>query len=292
MRALLQGVADSWSWAGGLGWIAAVTAADRRGTALGTVIGAAVVGTVLGPAVGGIASVVGTKAAFATGTLLGVSLLIGIVAAPRPIEGAVRSQGLHTVISVIKERDLKGGLWLSFLAGLGLGTINVLAPLQLSHLGADTLSIAAIFFGASGTQAVLAPLSGRLGDRRGKLLPVRSAVVVAIATSVLLPVVRSLVPMVAVVIPGVAAFGTLFVPAAAMISDGGERRQLRQGLVFAISSIAWATGQAAGSIGSGVLAQATTDLGPYFILAGFCFITFFLVRPSSSPVQVIHNSLT
>jgi hypothetical protein len=70
-----------------------------------------------------------------------------------------------------------------------------------------------------------------------------------------------------VIVVGLPAFGLLFVPAAAMISDGSQRQNLHQGLGFGLSNLAWAGGQAIAAAGSGALAQATTDTMPYVLLA-------------------------
>jgi hypothetical protein len=79
--------------------------------------------------------------------------------------------------------------------------------------------------------------------------------------------------LMALLIAGMPAYGTLFAPAMALLSAGAQRAQLNQGLAFGLSNLAWAGGQALGSAGSGVVAQATSDLVPYLALAGACLAT-------------------
>jgi hypothetical protein len=76
------------------------------------------------------------------------------------------------------------------------------------------------------------------------------------------------------------SFGTLFTPAMTLVSEGAQRQRLDQGLAFGLANLAWATGQALAAGGSGVLAQATSDLVPYSLLAAACVVTlgFTLIR--------------
>jgi MFS family permease len=76
------------------------------------------------------------------------------------------------------------------------------------------------------------------------------------------------------------SFGTLFTPAMALVSEGAQRQRLDQGLAFGLGNLAWAAGQAMAAWGSGALAQATSDLVPYALLAAACLVTlgFALIR--------------
>jgi MFS family permease len=73
------------------------------------------------------------------------------------------------------------------------------------------------------------------------------------------------------------AFGALFAPAMALLSEGAYREGLDQGLAFGSANLAWALGQAIAAAGSGALAQATTDLVPYMLLVTACAVTLALV---------------
>jgi MFS family permease len=87
---------------------------------------------------------------------------------------------------------------------------------------------------------------------------------------------RWLVPA---LILGLPAFGALFAPAMALLSEGAHSKQLDQGLAFGLGNLAWALGQAIAAAGSGALAQATGDWVPYFLLALACLATI-TVAPS------------
>ena len=76
-------------------------------------------------------------------------------------------QGLREAWKAVGDRRVGTGLWLTALAGMAFGVLDVLAPLRLAGLGATALLIAGTFLGASAVEAVLSPLAGRQADRRG-----------------------------------------------------------------------------------------------------------------------------
>ncbi len=84
----------------------------------------------------------------------------------------------------------------------------------------------------------------------------------------------------ALLVVGLPAFGVLFVPASAMISDGADRRHLHQGLAFGLANLAWAAGQGVAAASSGALAQATVDAFPFVLLAAVFGLTALALRPS------------
>jgi len=261
----VQGVAGACTWAGGLAWLAAAATTERRGTALGTAFAAAVGGALLGPVIGAVASHVGTGPAFAAATVAGGTMMAATLLVPKPPAGL--RQTLRSALPAIAEPAISVGMWLTFLAGLALGVIDVLAPLRLNRLGAGAVVIAAAFLGSAAVEVVLSPLVGRLSDRRGRMVPVRLSLVAAIAVSVLAPLVQPAPVLVVLLVIGLPAFGTLFVPAAAMIGDGADRRQLHHGLAYGLGNLAWASGQGIAAAASGALAQATADAVPYLLLA-------------------------
>ena len=103
------------------------------------------------------------------------------------------------------------------------------------------------------------------------------------AVSLLAPELRSAAWLVALLILGMPAFGTLFTPAMALLSNGAQRLQVNQGLAFGMTNLAWAAGQAVAAAGSGALAQATSDIVPYSLLAAACLASLiFLWRGGRS----------
>jgi MFS family permease len=260
-----QGVGGACTWSGTMAWLAAGTPVNRRGTALGVAFAASVSGALLGPVVGAVASETGTGPAFAAATFAGVCLMVASFRVATPLRG--ESQSLRSAMGALRDLGVSGGLWLTCLAGMSFGVVNVLVPLRLSALGASAIVIAGAFLGAAALEACLSPLVGRLADRRGRLAPVKLSLVAAMAVSVLLPVLHPALVLVLVLVVGLPAYGTLFVPASAMVSDGADRRKLHQGLGFGLSNLAWAAGQGFAAASCGAIAQATADAVPYLLLA-------------------------
>jgi MFS family permease len=207
----------------------------------------------------------------AGGVLMVASLLV-----PKPLAGS--RQTLRSALPALADPAISVGVGLTFLAGLALGVFDVLAPLRLNRLGAGALVIAGAFLGSAALEVVLSPLVGRLSDRRGRMVPVRLSLVAAIAVSVLAPVLQPAAVLVVLLVIGLPAFGTLFVPAAAMIGDGADRRQLHHGLAYGLGNLAWAAGQAVAAAASGALAQATVDAVPYLLLAATMAATALVLR--------------
>jgi predicted MFS family arabinose efflux permease len=272
---LLQGVGAAACWTGGLGWVVRAVPPARRGAAIGTAMGMATVGALFGPVLGGLASAIGVATVFCAVAALGAAVMVWAATAdaPRP-EGR---SNLGVLVAAMRDGSVALGLWLMLIPGLVYGTIYVLTPLRLDELGLGATMIAGVFLAASALEAFVSPLSGRLTDRLGWRVPAAAGLTAGALTMLVLPWPDVAWLLAAAIVVGAPLIGFLWTPSLSLVSDGADTLGVEPGFVFALTNLAWALGQAAGSAGSAGLAQAAGDPVPYLLLAGICLGTLALL---------------
>jgi MFS family permease len=198
------------------------------------------------------------------------------VPSPRP----QAPQPLRAALPALRDREVVMGSWLMALAGIAFGMADVLAPLRLSRLGVSGTVIAATFLCAALVESGLSPLAGRLSDRLGAARPIMVSLALGTVCAIVVPQLTAGLWLIGVLIAGLPCYGTLYAPASALVASGAERLGLNQGIAFAVSNLAWAAGQTVAASASGALAEATSDLVPYTLLAVACACTAIALRGS------------
>jgi MFS family permease len=277
-----QGAGGGGLWAGGLAWLIATAPRERRAELMGTALGAAVFGALLGPVLGALASVAGTEATFGGVALVAAALAGVAVRTPAPAAGDQHQ--LLRLKRALGNGLVRAGMWVIVVPSLGFGVIGVLGSLRLDTLGATAVGIGAVFLVAAAVETFVAPMAGRVADRRGRFWVARLGLAAAGVLTVLVPLAGATLVLATVIVLVCPSYGSLWVPGMALISDGAESVGLDQSFAFAIFNMAWAGAQIAGAAGGAALAQATTDGVVYGIIAGLCAATLVALTRRREPV--------
>jgi MFS family permease len=263
----IQGCAGGFLWAGAFAWLLAVAPRERRGELLGGAMGAAVFGALLGPVMGAAAAIVGRSVVFSA--LAGLAVVLAAWATR--LESAPAEQpSLAALLRALRNSRFVAGLALMALPSFLFGILSVLAPLHLSAAGWGAAAIGAVWLVGAALEAVQAPLVGRLSDRRGRLLPVRVALVSGAFVSAALALGLRPLAYAPLIVLACLAYGMLFTPAFVLIADGADAVGLAQGMGFGLMNAAWATGAMVGPAAGGAIAGATGDWIPFLLAAGLC----------------------
>jgi MFS family permease len=266
----VQGASSATTWAAALAWVAVSAPRERRGQALGTVFGLAVLGFVAGPMFGGVADVVGIRWSFVGVSFAAAALaLVLLPLADAPIEE--RRPG--AILRALRDRAFVGGLWLNTLPALFFGVLDVLVPLRLDDAGYGALAIAAVFVTAGLVEVVVNPVVGRVSDSHGRLLPVRVSLAASIVVAAAIAFATAPLVVAALVVAASVSFGGFYTPGMALVADRADRAGLAQGIGFGVTNTAWAIGALTGPAVGGGLAQAFGDAVPYLLCAALCALT-------------------
>lgn len=276
----VQGASSTVTWAGALAWLTVATPRERRGELIGTAFGAAVFGAILGPMFGAVADAVSVRIAFASVGLAAAGLAAW--AATRPA-AAPEEQAPNAVRRAFADRSFLGGLWLNTLPAWLFGVLVVLVPLRLDAGGFTPFAIGGVFLAAGLVEVVVNPVLGRFSDRRGRLLPVRTALGASIVVAVAFAFARDPYPVAALTVLAAISFGAFYTPGMALVSDRAELAGLSQAIGFGIMNTAWALGNMSGPALAGVLAEAGGDTLPYLLAAALCAVTLVATRTGRAP---------
>ena len=283
----VQGVGGACSWTAGMAWLISGSPAERRGELIGSSLAAAIVGMLFGPVLGGAATVIGPEALFGAVAIVGA----GLAAFAWTTPGVPPSEepSLLRGVGALRRPAVAAGFWFFLLPALFSGVIEVLAPLRLDALGASGVAVGAVFLTAAGVEAFISPVSGRLSDRRGRLVPIRVGLLGSAVMAILLPLPSHAVVLAVAVVAVVAALGVLWAPAMAMLSEASETAGLDQGLAFALANLAWAGGHVLGGGAGASLADLASDALPYGLMAALCAGTLVVAQRSRRPAVAVAN---
>jgi MFS family permease len=253
----VQGVGSAASWISALALVSDTAPPGRRGQALGVALGATGVGSIAGPALGGVAAkALSFEAPFLVACGAAIALLVLALAV---LPGDVRRAGpAAPALSAILRSTRSGqGAWAAAIVLSGaavLGLVEVVAPLDLdARLGLSSAAIGLLFAGSIAVDALLAPLGGRWGDRRGRAGPA----VIGLALSALSVLLLALLPgtggaAVALAVYG-GGFSLSFAAAIPWLDDAFDEAE--RGLAYGVQNLLYAAGYAVGPPAGGLLLE-------------------------------------
>lgn len=278
-----QGLASAVTWSGALAWLTLSTPRERRGQTLGTAFGFAVLGFIVGPAVGAIAHLTSITASFLL--IAGITGALGAVAALFP---PTRSETHHpgAVGSALRDHGFVAAVWLTLVPALFFGLLDVLVPLSLDDAGWGTVAIAATFVAAGLVEVTLSPVVGGISDRRGRLYPIRGALVLLAVVALAFALVTPAALVALLVVGASLAASGIYTPGIALVSDRAEANRMPQTLAFGLMNVAWAIGAMTGPAAGGALADAIGDPAPYVVCAALALATLVVVgriAPQAKP---------
>ncbi len=278
----LQGVGGAFSWAGALAWLVRMAPRERRGEMIGTAMAAAIAGVLAGPALGAAADAVGRGPMFLAVSLVGLGLIALTLRVEAPLRVPSRVGGLGRAA---RSSAVRFGMILILVPGLLFGAVEVLVPLKLDDLGAGSGAIAAVFLLAAGLEAIVAPVAGRISDRRGRLGPSAVGLVASVVAVIVISLPDSALVLGVVVVVAAPWIGMLWSPAMAMLSDGAESSGVDQGLAFGIVNLGWGLGHTAGAIAIPAVADASSDDAAYGLLAVLTAATLVMLLARRASVE-------
>src|SRR5262249_55035649 len=158
------------------------------------------------------------------------------------------------------------------------GTLQVLIPLHLGDAGVSQSAIGWLYATGAVLGSISIALTGRVGDRIGRL-PVAQIDCVLLMAAVLglvLPVSTVAFAIMLVVIAPI--LSVLYGVGYPMGADGADRAGLGHGLVLGVVNLVWGVGAVVGPVTGGAVAGFAGDRAAYLGLAGLCLAASAVMR--------------
>jgi MFS family permease len=274
---VIQGASCGLIWGGALTWVIAAAPRERRGATIGAAMAAATFGTLLGPLFGTAAAAIGTRPVFGALGILSLALAVRtrMHSEPPPAEAAAPRTRLR---AVLHRGGVPLGAWLITLEAMTFGATNVLIPLRMSRFGASGVAIGLTFVAASALSTVLAPIVGRVVDRRGTRPPLLAGLAVAavLLTTLIFPRSALLLALASVVALG-GPLAAYMIPAVTLMTSSAEGAGVSLIVVTTLTNLAYALGETIGAPAAAGLSEATSDAVPILGIVALILISLWPV---------------
>jgi MFS transporter, DHA1 family, solute carrier family 18 (vesicular amine transporter), member 1/2 len=265
----VQGVGDAAVWGAGVAWVAARAPAEHRGQAVSYSNAAAITGVIAGPFVGGVAtSTFGIQATFSVVAAISLVLAGWALVEPDAQAGPDRHVGVRAAIAAAFSESLILASVVMILAVAVIGgALQVLVPLRLAAEGIERSGIGAVYSLGAMLGAVAILLTGRAGDRFGRI-PLAACACTALAVlSGLLALPFGAALVIAVTMAAGPVQSILYAVGYPLSADGADRARLGHGIAIGIVNLTWGIGAVLGPIAGPGTAQVLGDRASYILLA-------------------------
>ena len=265
------GVGSGTIWSAGISWLSDSAREGSRDRALAMVITVAGIGSMIGPVFAGLlADRVGRGAVFA---IAGALMAVVVCALALGDPGGRRRhahQPLRGVAAAMRtEPLLAGAIAIMLLGGVGDGVVNLVAPLQLGHLGLSSAAIGACFSVASTIFIASSAVVARVGRRAVSLR--LAGVMAGLQAVALVPVLVSgaAAPVVAMVLSRSVCVAPPYAMAFPLGALGAARLGFGTGTVNGLMGLVWGGANFAGPLLAGVVIAGPGDRVAYALLAAY-----------------------
>jgi MFS family permease len=271
---MVQGVASAVAWSAGLAWLAERTPAHRRGGAIAIANASATGGMIAGPLLGGaVASAIGIRGTFLAAAVISLLLAGWGLFEPDARAHAEREASFRPALrAAASERLIAVSFVVILLVALVGGTLQVLMPLHLGHHGVSQSTLGWLYAGGAALGALAITITGRIGDRRGRL-PIATIACLLLGLTVavlLLPLGTALFGAMLVVIAPVQS--VLYGVGYPLGADGADRAGLGHGLVLGLVNLIWGVGAVIGPVVGAAVATHAGDRTAYALLAALSLL--------------------
>jgi MFS transporter, DHA1 family, solute carrier family 18 (vesicular amine transporter), member 1/2 len=288
----IQGVGDAAVWGAGVAWVAARAPADRRGEAVSFSNAAAITGVIAGPFVGGIlTSTFGIRATFSVVAAVSLALAAWALVEPDAQAEPERRVGVRAAVAAaFSESLILASVAMILAVAMIGGALQVLVPLRLAADGIERSGIGSVYSVAAVLGAVAILLTGRAGDRVGRIPLAAGACIALAALSAVLALPLGAALVIALVLAVGPVQSILYAVGYPLSADGADRARLGHGIAIGIVNLTWGVGAVLGPIAGPGVAQALGDRAAYVLLAMLAAMAAFAVAapgrratPSSAP---------
>ena len=268
------GVGSGTIWSAGISWLSDSAAEESRDRTLAMVITVAGIGSMVGPVFAGLlADRVGRGSVFAVAGVLMTGVVFALALGDPGHRRRHGHQPLREIAAGMRtEPLLAGAVAIMLLGGVGDGVVNLVAPLQLGHLGLSSSAIGAWFSVASTIFIASSAVIARMGRRAVSLR--LAGVMAALQAVALVPVLASgaAAPVIAMVLARSVCVAPPYAMAFPLGALGASRLGFGTGTVNGLMGVVWGGANFAGPLIAGVVIAGPGDRAAYALLAAFSLL--------------------